>query len=72
MRSFGRTISKEKVEEDEKMRGKLATRARQLGALERLKNSTFFTKGNRTEDQWQTRKDREIEILEKRVELSRY
>jgi len=54
------------------MRGKHATRTRQIGALERLKNSTFFAKGNRTEEQWQTRKDREIEILEKRVELSRW
>lgn len=60
------------MEEGEKMRGKHATRERQIGALERLKNSKFFAKGNRTEDQWQTRKDREIEILEKRVELSRY
>lgn len=41
--------------------------ARRHAALERLKESKFFEKGNRTVEQWQVRKDREIEILEKKV-----
>jgi hypothetical protein len=46
------------------MRGKLETKRRREGALERLQASTFFEKNGRTEQQWQKRKDKEIEILE--------
>ena len=45
-------------------RGKLETKRRREGALERLQASTFFEKNRRTEQQWQKRKDKEIEILE--------
>ena len=45
-------------------RGKLETKRRREGALERLQASTFFEKNGRTEKQWQKRKDKEIEILE--------
>ena len=45
-------------------RGKLETKRRREGALERLQASTFFEKNGRTEQQWQKRKDKEIEILE--------
>jgi len=44
-------------------------RARQQGALQRLKESQFFEKNGRTVEAWQKRKDREIEILEKRVSM---
>lgn len=51
------------------MRGKAEDRRRRQGALERLTESKFFEKNSkkgiaRTEQQWQKRKDREIEILE--------
>jgi hypothetical protein len=46
------------------MRGKLEDRRRREGALERLTESKFFEKNGRTEQQWQKRKDKEIEILE--------
>ena len=46
------------------MRGKHTVKFRREGALERLKASQFFEKGERTEAQWQKRKDKEIEILE--------
>jgi hypothetical protein len=51
------------------MRGKLEDRRRREGALERLTESKFFEKNSkkgvaRTEQQWQKRKDKEIEILE--------
>jgi len=46
------------------MRGKLETKRRREGALERLQASTFFEKNGRTEQQWQKRKDKEVEILE--------
>ena len=45
-------------------RGKLETKRRREGALERLQASTFFEKNGRTEQQWQKRKDKEVEILE--------
>lgn len=45
-------------------RGKLETKRRREGALERLQASQFFEKNGRTEQQWQKRKDKEIEILE--------
>ena len=45
-------------------RGKLETKRRREGALERLQSSVFFEKNGRTEAQWQKRKDKEIEILE--------
>ena len=45
-------------------RGKLEIKRRREGALERLQASTFFEKNGRTEQQWQKRKDKEIEILE--------
>jgi hypothetical protein len=46
------------------MRGKAEDRRRREGALERLTESKFFEKKGRTEQQWQKRKDKEIEILE--------
>lgn len=51
------------------MRGKAEDRRRRQGALERLTESKFFEKNSkkgiaRTEQQWQKRKDSEIEILE--------
>lgn len=49
------------------MRGQAVKKSRRQGALERLKESKFFEKGSRTQEQWQKRKDKEIEILEKRV-----
>ena len=49
------------------MRGSEVVKRRREGALERLKNSVFFEKNGRTEESWQKRKDREIEILEKKV-----
>lgn len=45
-------------------RGKLETKRRREGALERLRASVFFEKNGRTEEKWQKRKDKEIEILE--------
>ena len=45
-------------------RGKLETKRRREGALERLRASVFFEKNGRTEQQWQKRKDKEIERLE--------
>jgi hypothetical protein len=45
-------------------RGKLETKRRREGALERLRASKFFEKNDRTEAKWQARKDKEIEILE--------
>ena len=45
-------------------RGKLETKRRREGALERLRASVFFEKNGRTEAKWQARKDKEIEILE--------
>ena len=49
-------------------------RARQQGALERLKESKFFEKNYksgqaRNEDTWQKKRDRDIEILEKRLNV---
>ncbi len=44
-------------------------RNRREGALARLKESQFFEKNGRTQEAWQKRKDREIEILEKRVSM---
>lgn len=44
-------------------------RNRREGALARLKESKFFEKNGRTQEAWQKRKDREIEILEKRVSI---
>lgn len=46
------------------MRGTAVKRARQEGALQRLKESKFFEKNGRTEESWQKRKDLEIENLE--------
>jgi hypothetical protein len=46
------------------MRGKHVVKRRREGALERLKASQFFEKNGRTEEKWQARKDKEIEILE--------
>ena len=46
------------------MRGKHVVKRRREGALERLQASTFFEKNGRTEQQWQKRKDKEIENLE--------
>jgi len=46
------------------MRGKHEVKRRRESALARLETSQFFEKGNRTEAQWQKRKDKEIEILE--------
>jgi len=45
---------------------------RRLGALQRLKNSVFTEKSNakgvaRTSEDWQARKDAEIEILERNL-----
>ena len=50
-------------------RGKLETKRRREGALERLNASQFFEKNGRTEAKWQARKDKEIEILETRLGL---
>ena len=49
------------------MRGAMAKKRRRESALERLRESEFFEKGKRTQEAWKKRKDREIEILEKRV-----
>ena len=46
------------------MRGKHVVKHRREGALERLKASQFCEKNGRREQQWQKRKDKEIEILE--------
>jgi len=52
------------------MRGSAVIKSRREGALDRLKNSVFFEKNYRstgkprTQEAWQTRKDREIENLE--------
>ena len=46
------------------MRGKAEDRRRREGALERLIESKFFEKKGRTEQQWQKRKNKEIDILE--------
>jgi len=46
------------------MRGKHVVKRRREGALDRLQASTFFEKNGRTEQQWQKRKDKEIERLE--------
>ena len=46
------------------MRGKLEAKRRREGALDRLQSSQFFEKNGRTEQQWQKRKDKEIDILE--------
>ena len=46
------------------MRGKHVVKRRREGALDRLQASTFFEKNGRTEQQWQKRKDKEIDILE--------
>jgi hypothetical protein len=43
--------------------------ARRLGAYERLRVSEFFEKGKRTVESWQKRKDKELEILKKRVNV---
>ena len=51
------------------MRGKHVVKRRREGALERLQASTFFEKNGRTEQQWQKRKDKEIEILETHLGL---
>ena len=45
-------------------RGKLETKRRREGALERLQASQCGEKNGRTEQQWQKRKDKEIEIPE--------
>ncbi|WJE87947.1 hypothetical protein YFHUAIHA_CDS0074 [Phage C48C1] len=45
-------------------RGKHEVKRRREGALERLQSSKFFEKNGRTEEKWQARKDKEIEILE--------
>jgi len=64
MWSHSRAVFKKEMEEGEEMRGKHAVKARREGALERLTSSVFFEKKGRTEKEWQTRKDREIVILE--------
>ena len=46
------------------MRRKHVVKHRREGALERLKASQFFEKNGRSEQQWQKRKDKEIELLE--------
>ena len=51
------------------MRGKHVVKRRREGALERLQSSQFFEKNGRTEQQWQKRKDKEIEILETHLGL---
>ena len=40
---------------------------RRTSALARLRSAKFFEKKDRTEDQWQQRKEREISVLEKRT-----
>ena len=45
-------------------RGKLETKRRREGALDRLQSSQFCEKNGSTEQQWQKRKDKEIDILE--------
>ena len=44
-------------------------RVRQQGALERLKNKKFFEKGNRNPDTWEKKRVKEIETLEKRLNV---
>ena len=53
------------------MRGQAVIQSRRQGALERLKNSVFFEKGNRTEEAWQKRKDKEIENLEVKLGIAK-
>jgi hypothetical protein len=43
--------------------------ARRAGALQRLKDSVFFEKKGRTQESWQDRKEREIDTLEKRLNI---
>lgn len=40
---------------------------RRTGALARLRTAKFSEKKDRTEEQWQQRKEREIAVLEKRT-----
>ena len=42
---------------------------RQHGALERLKGYKFFEKGDRNPDTWEKKREKEIEILEKRLNV---
>lgn len=55
------------------MRGSMAKKRRRESALERLRESEFFEKldkkgsPTRTKESWQNNKDREIDILEKRI-----
>ena len=44
-------------------------KVRQQGALERLKNSKFFEKGDRNPDTWEKKRAKDIEILEKRLNV---
>jgi hypothetical protein len=41
--------------------------ARRIGALQRLKASVFFEKKGRSEKDWQSRVEKEVQILEKRT-----
>lgn len=53
------------------MRGKFAKKVRQEGALERLENSKFYEKGDRTEEAWLKRKNKEMENLQVALGLKR-
>jgi len=41
---------------------------RRKSALERLKDSEFFDKKDRTKESWQKRVDHEIKVLEHRIQ----
>ena len=46
------------------MRGQAVKQARREGALKRLEESKYYEKGNRTEEAWLNRKNKEIENLQ--------
>ena len=53
------------------MRGQYVLKSRREGALERLRESKFFEKGNRTEESWLKRKEKEIANLEAKLGVRR-
>ena len=44
-------------------------KVRQQGALDRLKKAVFTEKGDRSQESWQERVEKEIETLEKRLNV---
>ena len=44
-------------------------KVRQQGALDRLKKAVFVEKGDRTQEEWQAKVEKDIETLEKRLNV---